>query len=184
MTIAKLRIIDLAVFSLLTIIIDFVLGRYGLFGLRMYLSVSVCMGLMMIIRWRKWGILTVIVIVIGHMITFWNNNLLVLIAHSLSLLGIILAIIIEPKIRNKTNHFELIIFLYSGIYLVVVLLEWMFLFLFGQEIALINHLFNHSVNFMLGLFILFLISLQKELLLDMNTYLIEKSKERKNEKSN
>ena len=105
MTIAKLRIIDLAVFSLLTIIIDFVLGRYGLFGLRMYLSVSVCMGLMMIIRWRKWGILTVIVIVIGHMITFWNNNLLVLIAHSLSLLGIILAIIIEPKIRNKTNHF-------------------------------------------------------------------------------
>lgn len=184
MTIAKFRNIDLIIFTLLAVIIDFVLGRYGLFGLKMYLSVSVFISLLMIIRWRKWGAITVFALVITHIITYFNNDFLVLLAHSISLLTITFLIIFEPKLRNKTNRYELVSLSYLVIYIIVILVEWSLLQIFGQGISFGNYLVNQSVNFFLGLFILFIIHLQKDLLVDMQTYLIEKSKEKQNEKNN
>ncbi len=178
MTIAKFRNIDLIIFTLLAIIIDFVLGRYGLFGLKMYLSISVLIALLVIIRWRRWGGITIIVLIISHLITYNNNDLLVLLAHSLALASIGLFIVFEPKIRNKTGRFELVSFNYFIVYLFVVFVEWTLLLVFGHGISLSNFLVNQSVNFFLGLFILFIIHLQKDLLVDMQTYLIEKSKEK------
>ncbi len=178
MTIAKFRNIDLIIFTLLAVIIDFVLGKYGLFGLKMYLSISVLIALLVIIRWRKWGGITIIVLIISHLITYNNNDILVLLAHSLALASVGLFIIFEPKIRNKTDRFEIVSLSYFLIYLLVVFIEWTALQVLGHGISIGNFVVNQSVNFFLGLFILFIIHLQKDLLVDMQTYLIKKSKEK------
>lgn len=60
----------------------------------------------------------------------------------------------------------------------MIIIEWALLLLFGREVLITNILLNHSVNFFLGLFILFLVYLQKDLVVDMKKYFINKEKEK------
>lgn len=178
MTITKFRNIDILIFTLISVIIDFVLARYGLFGLRMYISLALPISLIVIIRWRKWGLISLLAIAISHIFGYWDNHILVIIAHTISLSVIALAVLLAPKLYWRNKSFANLVLIYLIIYLPMIIIEWALLLLFGREVLITNILLNHSVNFFLGLFILFLVYLQKDLVVDMKKYFINKEKEK------
>ncbi len=176
MTISKFRYIELLVFTAISILIDFLIGRYGLFGLRMFFAISYPVIFLMYIRWRKWGLTINALVVIAHAIIYIDNPPLVILAHCLSILILGLMVFIEPKIRNKTFKYETISLIFIGLYLVMIMVEWLLLLIFGQDISLWGHLINQSVNLFIALLVLFIMHLQTDLVTDMETYFIQKNK--------
>jgi hypothetical protein len=178
LTITKFRNIDILIFTVISVIIDFVLARYGLFGLRMYISLVLPISLIVIVRWRKWGLISLLAIAISHIFGYWDNHILVIMAHIISLSVIALAVFLVPKLYWRNKSFANLALIYLILYLPMIFIEWALLLLFGREVSITNILLNHSVNFFLGLFILFLVYLQKDLVVDMKKYFINKEKEK------
>lgn len=167
------------IFFALASILDVVLGRYGLFGIRSYLAVSTSILVMLYVRWGKYALLVNIGIATIHLFLFevdWS----VRVAHALSILSLaVVLLILKMKIFRITRvDFQYVVLAYAIAYLTMFFVEWLLLLVFNQSVELGAHALNRLFDALLGIGLLTLIAMQKELLVRMEPYLREKNEEK------
>lgn len=134
---------------------------------------------MLYIRWGKAALIANLGIAVIHLFIFdvdWNIR----IAHSLSLfvLGVMLVGMRLKPYQPTRIAFPYIILLFAFGYVAMFFAEWVLLMLFDNAIALGIHALNRLFDFLLGIGMLSLMAMQKELLIKMEPYLREKSEEK------
>ncbi len=178
MTIRKLRTIDLIIFFVIGAALDIVLGLYGLFGIKSYLSVSIPLILLAYIRWGKYALFSNLGIAIVHLFLY-DVDFAVGMAHAIAMLSLAVALLIlKMKSMQQTRiAFQYVVLYYTLAYVTMFFVEWILLIVFKHEVLLASQALNHFFNFILGLGLLAIIAMQKELLVRMDPYLREKSEE-------
>lgn len=182
MTIQKFRKMDLIFLTVVAIISDLLLAIFGLIGIRLFLSIAYPLIVISYIRWNKHGIILNLVIVLLHIIIFGLINQVgwpIAILHSIAIIGFSFIIFMISMTKQNEKQVGLLTYLwiYSSGFLSVFLLEWVLFNFFGYELNLIGHAFNHSINFLFGFFIILITSRQKDILINMNHFFINKEKE-------
>ncbi|MDD4355558.1 MAG: hypothetical protein PHP61_06640 [Candidatus Izemoplasmatales bacterium] len=180
MTIRKLRTIDLIIFTVVGSILDIVIGLKGFFGIVAFVSIGIPLVVLSYIRWGKYALLANLVLAIVHLFLF-EAPFLSRLAHSLALMLLSCSLFIQrwSFYRVTRLNFGLVVGLYIALYLIMFFGEWCMLLIFQMEIPLENLALNHSINILVGSFLLGLMAIQKELLVHMDPYLREKSEENK-----
>jgi hypothetical protein len=173
---------DLIFLTVVAIISDLLLASFGLIGIRLFLSIAYPMVVISYIRWHKYGLFTNFIVIIAHLLIYgiigkveWPIAAL----HALSIIGfssVLIIIALTNQQKQKVSSY-IYLMMYTLGFLTVFLLEWGLYNLFGFKLNLISHGFNHILNFLFGLFIIFITSKQKDLLINMRYYLIHKDKE-------
>ncbi|MCR3905633.1 MAG: hypothetical protein NUK62_01200 [Tenericutes bacterium] len=183
MTIKKFRTFDLIVLATAAIITDVLLALFGLIGIRLYLAISYPIIILCYIRWRKYGIYSHLAVVLAHFILYGlylDVGWLIALAHILALMmfAFILPLLKTKTFDKKRVEMKYNILLYLGIYLIVFFAEWILFAVFGFGLNLINHALNHSLNILLGLGLIMIMAYQKDLMVNMHQYLLEKDEEK------
>lgn len=180
MTIRKLRAIDLIIFTVIGSLLDIVIGLKGFFGIVAFVSIGIPLVVLCYIRWGKYGIVANLALAIVHLFLF-EAPFLSRLAHSLAILSLACCLLIQqlPPYRSTRLNFPLVIGMYLIGYLIMFFGEWLLLMVFQMEVPLENMALNHAINILVGIFLLGLMAIQKELLVHMDPYLREKSEENK-----
>ncbi len=173
----KLLIIDFIVFGLLIIVIDTILAQQVLFGITLYVSISLPLLIVLYIRWEHYAVIMNLVVVILHMLIF-KSPWLVNVLHGLSFLLVISSLLITKLKPFKEEKIKLLYvsLLYLGLYIVTFFLEFGLLKIF-LEANLQAMLLNHSLNIIIGFLIVLLMYFQKDMLINMNVYIKKESLE-------
>lgn len=174
---------DLIVLTTAAIITDILLALFGLIGIRLYLAISYPIIILCYIRWRKYGLFSHMAVVFAHFILYGlylDVGWLITLAHILALMMFALILpILKTKIYNRKRvEMKYNILLYLGIYLTVFLAEWVLFAIFGFGLELLNHALNHSLNLLLGLGLIIIMAYQKDLMVNMHQYLLEKDEDK------
>ncbi len=169
---SRFRLIDITVFTLIAVIIDIVIGVYGLFGIRLYISVGIPIIFLLYLRWGKYALLTNVIIILVHFLVHYVN-IYVMFTHSIGLFSLSIAIFLRRwrKLQKKNIEFQHIFFSFFILYAVMFFIEWFLLMLLNQDINILVQLLNHSLNLVLSVLLLFFMSKQNDLLVNMNIYL-------------
>jgi hypothetical protein len=180
LTIRKFRAIDLAVFTLIALVLDIIIGLQGLFGLRTYFALSVPILLVLLMRWKQAAMISVGVVALLHLFLY-DVAFAVSAANAVSLLSLGIALLITKArpFQAKRVGPGFAILYYLVCYSVMFLVEWTFLWLFGRPLQLVLALSNHAANFLIGMFLFILIYVQKDLFVSMQPYLVETSEKGK-----
>lgn len=182
MTIQKFRNMDLIFLTVVGIISDLLLGFFGLIGIQLFLSIAYPLIIICYIRWHKYGVFPNIAIMILHSLLYgfindagWTIAML----HSIAILGfsIVIAMIYLTKQHEQKVSTKTYLLIYFVGFLTVFFVEWGLFNLFNYKLNLISHAFNHVINFLFGLLIIFITSRQKDILINMNYYFKHKDKE-------
>ncbi len=168
----KLRLIDIVLFTFIAVVIDIVIGLYGLLGLKLFISVGIPTVLFLYIRWGKYALIANGTIIIVHFIVHYVN-LYVMIAHSLGLLSLSLAILFVKwkKLLKRNIAFQHIFLYFLSLYVLMLVVEWFLLIIFNQDVSFLGHILNHSLNIFLSIGLLYMISRQKDLMVNIDIYL-------------
>ncbi len=183
LTIKKFMTIDLTVLTVLAIIVD-VIGYFASQSALTFLYVALSIPLLMMafIRWNKYAFSMVIVVVILHAILYHSGSALATILYLIGFPATMITMLwFKMFPQNRIRHEVLLLTLYytTG-YLALFLFHIMAMSVLG-DIQWITLLIRHSFNFIFGWFILWIISRQQDLLVDMKSFLIKQSQERKRE---
>lgn len=182
MTIQKFRNMDLIFLTVVAIISDLLLGLFGLIGIRLFLSIAYPLTIICYIRWNKYGIFSNIAIMILHILLYGfinNAGWTIAILHSIAILGfssVLMMIHLTNQQHQKVSTQTYLLIYLTG-FLTVFFVEWGLFNVFNYKLNLINHGFNHIINFLFGLLIIFITSRQKDILINMNYYFKHKDKE-------
>jgi hypothetical protein len=169
-----MRVADLAIWTLLAVILGFVVGRYGLFGLSSYLAPSLALLILLFRRWGWMASISVFVLAFLHLFLY-DAPFLVRAANALSLGSLLFAgwiLKTKPFAHNRVGY-GWVFLLYLAAYLPMFLTEAFLAFLFGHGQSILVLAVNHLANFLIGLGLLTVIDLQKSLFVDMNRYLLD-----------
>lgn len=177
MTIHKYRLIDLAIFTALAMILDIILGLQGLFGVSTYLSLSIPILLLVYRRWGIYGLIPNGILAILH-VFLYRDGWTISLANAIGLCTLSIALLWQkhPSMKPKYITYGTLFGFYVFSYFVMVMMEWLCLLLFGHTLSLYALLLNHSINMLLGLGLLSIIYLQNELFVPMPSYIKEISK--------
>ncbi|MBE0701116.1 MAG: hypothetical protein IH571_05470 [Acholeplasmataceae bacterium] len=181
MTIKKFRNMDLILLTTIAVILDVILGLFGLFGLWLFMALSIPIILLCYIRWRSYGLIPNIVVVAAHFIIYYlmlKNDIVVVLAHLLAMQTLSFALVMLKwnKLKERYKQFYPIALYFMVCYGIMFMSEWLLMIAFGKSILLLSHLLNHSLNILLGLGLMAIIYRQNDLFVDMETYLKEKDK--------
>jgi hypothetical protein len=170
----------LAIFTLIALVLDVIIGLQGLFGLRTYIALSIPILLVLLMRWKLAAMLSVAVIAILHLFLY-DVSFGVGAANAVSILTLGIAILI-----TKTKPFQarrvgpgLAVLYYLACYSAMLLMEWAALAMFGRPLTIVLILSNHAANFLIGMLLFILIYVQKDLFVSMQPYLVETSEKGK-----
>lgn len=182
MTIQKFRKMDLIFLSVVAIVSDALLAIFGLIGIRLFLSIAYPLIVIAYIRWNKHAIYHNLIIIALHIVIYGLINKVgwpIAILHALAIIGFSSCIIIIGLTKQANQQVGLLTYMliYTTGFLGVFFLEWILFNLFGYKLNLIGHGFNHVFNYLFGLFILLITSRQKDILVNMKYYFINKEKE-------
>jgi hypothetical protein len=172
LSLKKFRLLDILIFTFVAVLIDIVVGIYGLLGLKLFFSIGIPIVLLLYIRWGKYALIANIIIVIVHFVVHYVN-IYVMIAHSIGLFSLSFAIVLVKwdKLQKRNVEFQYVFVYFIFLYLTMLLVEWILLLIFNQYVNLFAHLLNHSLNMLLSILILSIISKQNDLIINMNNYL-------------
>ena len=181
MTIRKFRNFDIAVLSIMVIIIDIVgVLFFKRAQISMYFAISYAVVILAYVRWNKFGLIVNGLTMLCHLILLGilvEDPIGVVLLHTLSLSGLSVFLGFKTLRKLKVWQFWEVFIGYILTYLVVFFVEYGLLNLFGYNIKLIDMGINQSFNFIFVLGILFIIYKQKSLFIDMRYY-FEKREER------
>jgi len=171
-------LIDLAIFTALGLIFDIIISQLGFFGILTYIAVSIPFLVLMYIRWGIYSLIPNAVIAITHLFIY-DASWLQRGANALSIMSLSATLLIMRLKPYRTTRipFSFVMLLFALGYLVMFFLEWGLLQAFQETLSLANHALNHIFNFILGLGLMIVSALQKELTVHMDPYLREKSEE-------
>lgn len=184
MTIAKYRLIDLIVLTLLCVIIDIV----GFFVSQsdlifFYVTLSTPILLIIYIRWDYRGLISTLVVAVLHLILYRNFDLLSLALYVTSIFMITTAMIWFKLVgRNQIKQEVLWLTLYflTG-YLMMFFTQVLAQYILFKEIEWIVLITRHGLNLILGWVILMIAKRQEDFMVDMEKYLLNQIKERQQE---
>ena len=178
MTISKLRLIDLAIFTGISLIFDIIISQLGFLGIVTYVAVSIPFIILMYIRWGKYALISNLIIATTHLFIY-DASWLQKAANALGIMALGASLLImKMKPYSKTRiPFGAGILLFVSTYALMFLVEWSLLQAFQETLSLASHGLNHLFNFLLGLGLTLVLALQKELTVHMDPYLREKSEE-------
>ncbi len=167
----KLKILDLIIFTAIAIISDWVAYSLKLFNLNLIISLSIPIIIIIYIRWSYYGIITNVLVTISHFIIFQEPPLNKLI-HSISFLflGLSLLFLLLKSYKDLPIKKRYLTLLYIPIYAVMMLVEWGLSHLTQTPISLIGHIANHSLNFIIGLAVILVASIQPNIIVSMKSY--------------
>ena len=177
----KFRTIDLLVLTTIAMVLDVVLGVFGLFGLWLYVALSYPLILLCYIRWPKHAWMPNLAIALTHglMYLLLGHEPLTVLAHGLSVMTLSVAMLLttwKPMRQRPIEVGHLLLF-YLAAYLVVWTSEWLLMLMFGYQVSLGGHAINHSLNVLLGLGLMVMMSRQKDLVVVMERYMREKDED-------
>ena len=178
MTIRKLMIIDMSIFTLLAIIIDFIIARFGFFGISSFVSVGIPLILLLYIRWRHVAVIPHLVISLMYLLIY-QASFLTRLSHALAVMTLAVALVFVMPQSFRIRRFSIlkVLIIYVVSYAVMMFVEFGLMGLMVQSLPLSSHLLNHLFNFLLGLGLLSIMGFQKELLVDMKDYFSTKPEE-------
>jgi hypothetical protein len=173
---------DLIFLTAVAIISDLLLALFGLIGIRLFLSIAYPLVVICYIRWNTYGLISNLVVMLAHLLIYGligNVEWPIASLHALSIIGFsaVLLIIRLSNQRHQKVSSSIYLMMYAFGFITVFMLEWSLYNLFGFKLNFVSHGFNHILNFLFGLFIIFITSKQKDLLINMKYYLINKDKE-------
>lgn len=186
MTIAKYRMIDLIVLTILCVVVDtigYFISQSDL--LFFYVTLSTPILLIIYIRWHMYGLISTGVIAVLHLILYRNFELLSLVLYTLSIFGISIAMVWFKVInRNHIKDETLLLTLYfmTG-YLAMFFIQVLTQYILFNQVEWIVLITRHAINFVLGWVILMIAKRQEDFMVDMKKYLLKQIKERKQEGS-
>jgi membrane-associated HD superfamily phosphohydrolase len=173
--------IDLLIFTAIGVIADAIIGLNGFFGIRLYIALSVPLILLCYVRWKAFGLIPNLVIVIAHVLIYGANNPLeIVIAHSIGMLSLSGALLFQKwkPFRTRKIAFWAVIVYYLGTYLGMLAIEYLALVILNAGYPFLNYAMNQILNLLLGLGLMIMIGHQKDMLVSMNLYFLEKALER------
>gem|GEM_PF-2090613 len=185
MSIGKYRTIDLLVLTGLAVLFDSILGTEGLFSADVYVAVSIPFILLCYVRWGIYGILPNIVTTITHIILFRTNFAGVIVAHSVGLMALSIALVLiqkAPMQKLKIRYPHLILY-YMICFFTMMTVEWVTLQIVGRGVPVLSFLLYELVNFLIGFGLISLVSRQKDLFVPMKLYFDNLEKEKEKRKS-
>jgi hypothetical protein len=165
---------DLAIWTVLAVVLDVVIGRFGFFGLLSYLAPSFAILILLIRRWGKWGLISVGVLALVHLFVY-DAPFAIRAANALSLGALVLAVWIcqtKPFQSNRVGY-GFVVVLYLATYVTMFVLEAALSAFFGSAASILVSAVNHLANFIVGLGLLSIIDLQKTLFVNMERYLLD-----------
>lgn len=174
MSVSKLRFFDILIFSAVVIVIDTIVGLTGFFGIRLFFSIGIPITFLIYIRWGKYAIILNLALVILHFIVHFES-FSVNLAHSIGILVLLNLLWLRKWSNIQTRHIEFhnVFLLFTGLYFVMITVELALLYLFGEGVQIGGFYINQGYNYLIGLGLLFIISKQKDLIVDMDIYLLD-----------
>lgn len=176
MSVAKLRFFDILILTSIALLIDTVVGLSGFLAIQLYFSIGIPIVLLVYIRWGIYGMIPNVILILLHLIIHFVSWP-VMAAHTIGLMILFLAVFFVKweKLRRRPIEFHNVFFYYSTFYILMITVEIASLYLFNSGVSIGGFYLNHSMNYFIGLGLLFIISKQKDLLVNMDTYLREES---------
>ena len=172
---------DLAIFTVIAMILDIVLGLQGLFGVRTYLALSIPILLLLFRRWGKGAIISAALIAIVHLFLY-PDIFYIRLANALGIVSlsvVLLYLQTSPMKQTRVSYGSMFLYFTLG-YTVMFLIESMVIYLFIGNINLLLQLINHGANIIISLGLLSIIYVQKVLFVSMPEYLKETSEKEHN----
>jgi hypothetical protein len=176
MSLKKAMIIDLSIFTILAIILDVILGLANIFYIKFFMAASYSLIILCYYRWNYYGLSINIIIIITHVIVYLkDSDYKLLIAHSISLLVFALIPLIKKLIKKEIEKKSVLdVFILSiPIYILTIGVESILNLLFGNKLDLISIVIYYSLNLLILIILMVIISIQQNLLVDMKKYLIK-----------
>lgn len=180
MTIQKFRTFDLIILTVIAVILDIVVGLFGFFSIQLFMAISFPIIMLCYIRWHVYGIIPNVIISIAHLLIHNDPEIsfMIVLIHAFSVLAWSLTLLMikyKPFKKKKLTYGNASL-MFLIIYIVMITIEWILLSLFNQPITYLNQLLNHTLNLIVGLGLTVIIAYQKDLMVDMKIYLMEKEK--------
>ncbi|MDD3957968.1 MAG: hypothetical protein PHO96_03695, partial [Candidatus Izemoplasmatales bacterium] len=125
MTIRKLMIIDMSIFTLLAIIIDFIIARFGFFGISSFVSVGIPLILLLYIRWRHIAVIPHLLISVMYLFIY-QATFLTRLSHALAVMTLAVALVfVMPKpLRSWKFSISKVLIFYVVSYAVMMFVEF------------------------------------------------------------
>ncbi|MDR2822406.1 MAG: hypothetical protein LBV58_02505 [Acholeplasmatales bacterium] len=179
MSLKKMMIIDISIFTVLGILLDSFLGLTNIFYIKFLMTLSYSLIVLVYYRWGYYGIVINVAIIVTHFLVYFKTDDIVsLIFHSVSLLSFLLIPSFKKLINNNLGKKSLlnVIILIVPVFIIAISVEYLLGLSFVGASSLVSYLIYHSLNLLLNILILIIISKQENLLVDMKEYLIKESK--------
>jgi hypothetical protein len=176
LTIRKYRTVDLLIFTAIACILDFVIGRFGLFGGRQYFGLSTTFVLVLYVRWGKAALLpNLVVALVNAAVNYIDFGVAAAHAAGILALSVALLLIRWKPLRERRPGLAPATVYYLACYLALFLTEYLLLALFGRGLAFVDYAVNRVFDVLIGWGLLLLVVAQKEILVPMNLYIKENS---------
>lgn len=183
MSLTKYKIIDLVFLSLACILMDYIINKIPFFSIgNMIKLTSIPIILLMYIRWNYVAIIFNIIVSFSYFLTFKNiiSNEEILIL-SLSLLSLSTCLITRFIIFKKNKKIKdgitpgLVFIIH---YLIFILFESIFSYIFLKKFSFLGYLTSNAFSIIFGMIIFYIMYFQKNILVDVETQLLENNKEK------
>lgn len=179
MTIQKFRNFDILILSIVVVVVD-VLGVlfFKRAHISMYFAPSYAIVILAYVRWKTYGIYVHGAQIVTHSILYTvitDDPLGVIGIHIFSLIGLSIYYLYIHYKKVKVWQLSQVLLMYLFAYIVTIILEFSLMNLFGYQVNFIDMGINHLFNFIFVGGILFLISKQKTLFIDMKHYFLNRA---------
>ncbi|MDR3021760.1 MAG: hypothetical protein LBU60_03695 [Clostridiales bacterium] len=184
MTLNKFRIIDISIFCGLAFFLEVVNGiAVGIVGEVFYLSISVVLSTIALLRWGWYGIIVCFFASFGYLLGNGGQakHYAIYLIGSVFLGANLLWFKILQKDTLSKNFFVACLFLVSA-FLFVNLGRYLVALMFVRDFAIfIDLIAADSLNLVIGIFIIFIAQRQKGLFVDQRDYLVQLSAKNQND---
>lgn len=186
MTIKKFRMIDLAILTIIAIVVD-VVGYFASSGdlFAFYVMLSTPIVLIAYVRWKAPAIIMNFVLAVVHMLVYKIYDPGLLLGYSLGIMAISAAmlwfILIKPSNIRK-NWIITILYFLTG-YLAMFGVHVLTNVLLGEHVNWGSMFIRHGFNIALGIVVMIIAAVQKDLMVDMKENLLKQIKERQDEEN-
>lgn len=179
MTIKKFRNFDIFILAIVVIIVDVVgVLFFKRAHITMYFAPSYAIVILAYVRWKGYGFYVHGAQIVTHIILYTlvtDDPLGVIGIHIFSLIGLSIYYMYIHHKKVKVWQLSQVWLMYLFAYIATFILEFSMMNLFGYQINLIDMVINHLFNFIFVGGILFLISKQKTLFIDMKHYFLNRA---------
>jgi hypothetical protein len=176
MTLKRFILIDLLILSLIFLVVETIVWRFGFINVNFWVSISIPMILAGMIRWRYEGLIMVGIAATAHGIYQYlgGSSVEEIVIAIFSVCSVAVFIVLRPYLIKNIYKFSVLSTGYLMVYIVYLVVTWILSTLLIQTSNPIELLIYHLLNMLIGILLLGLMSKQNTFLIDMRDYLRKK----------